>query len=298
MMEQETDKQQDPAAEESTSLNVGATLREARERMGLTVEDVVNRLKFAPRQIRALEEDAFDQLPEGAFLRGFVRSYARLLLLDEAPLLEALPGVQAQEVKPAVQQSVEVPFPGVYSARKSNIMWLAAALLVAVALVLFTWLYGHKPAIIHTTRETQPVQLPEPPASAVPSVAPTAPAAPTAPVASVAPTAPVAMTREQQPALPASAPDATHPKVKFHVSSGTGPVHMIFDEGSWVEVKDKDGNVLMSQINPAGSEQYLDGDPPFAVTIGHTSGVKLFYKGKQIDLGPSTSAEVAHVTLE
>jgi cytoskeleton protein RodZ len=283
MMEQEPDKQQEPAAEEAAPLKVGATLREARERMGLTVEDVVNRLKFAPRQIRALEEDAFGQLPEGAFLRGFVRSYARLLQLDETPLLAALPGVQVQEAKPAVQQSVDVPFPGVYSARKSNIMWLVAALLVALALGMFIWLHGHKPVALHTSLETQPVQLSAAPVSAVLPAAPSNPAA---------------MGEGQQSALPASAPAATHSKVKFHISSGTGPIHLVFDEGSWVEVKDKDGNLLMSQINPAGSEQYLDGDPPFTVTIGHTSGVKLFYKGKQIDLGPSTSAEVAHVTLE
>jgi len=290
MMEQKPDKQQEPAAEEETrSLNVGATLRETRERMGLTVEDVVNRLKFAPRQIRALEEDAFDQLPEGAFLRGFVRSYARLLLLDETPLLEALPGVQVQEVKPAVQQSVEVPFPGVYSARKSNIMWLAAALLVALALVLFTWLYGHKPTIIHATMGTQPAQSSTPPpVAAEPPAAP----APPAPIA-----VPVAA-KEQQPALPASAPAAVQPKVKFHTSDGSGPVHMIFGEDSWVEVRDKDGNLLMSQINPAGSEQYLDGAPPLELTIGHANGVKLFYKDKQIDLAPNASTEVAHVTLE
>jgi len=292
MMEQEPDKQQEPAAQELTqSLKVGATLREARERMGLTVEDVVNRLKFAPRQIRALEDDAFDQLPEGAFLRGFVRSYARLLLLDETPLLEALPGVQPQEVKPAIQQSVDVPFPSVYSARKSNIMWLAAALLVAIVLVLFTWLYGRKPTVIHSiTQEVQSTtqQSPAPSAPATPSVVPATPE----------PSKPVSVAAEPQVVMAASAPAADHPKVKFHASEGTGSVHLIFGEDSWVEVKDKDGKLLMSQINPAGSEQYIDGTPPLELTIGHASGVKLFYKGKQIDLAPETNAEVAHVTLE
>jgi cytoskeleton protein RodZ len=292
MMEQEPDKQQQPAAEESVPLQVGATLREARERMGLSVEDIVNRLKFAPRQIRALEDDAFDQLPEGAFLRGFVRSYARLLLLDETPLLDALPGVQAApEVKPAVQQSVEVPFPGVYSARKSNIIWLVAALLVALALGLFTWLYGHKPQVIHTSMEAQPVQLPAEPETPAPAMA-----APPAPA--MQPAAPAVAASEQPAAQAASEPDTTHPKVKFHPSEGSGPVHMVFDADSWVEVKDKDGNYLMSQVNPAGSEQFLDGTPPFHLTIGHASGVQLFYKGKQIDLASHTNAEVAHVTLE
>ena len=285
MIEQQPDKTQEPFVEELTLPSVGSALREARERMGLTVEDVVNRLKFAPRQIRALEADSFEQLPEGAFLRGLVRSYARLLQLDEAPLLEALPGTGSQESGlAAVQPSVEVPFPGVYSARKSNIIWLAAALLVALALGLFTWLYGRKPAILHVGTITQAVQLPSTPAAS--------------PVPAVPVPAPVAAPAEQHAALPAAVSGDTTPKIKFHNFSGPGPIRLIFDEDAWVEIKDKNGNVLMSQVNPAGSVQSLGGDPPFALTIGHASSVKLYYKGKQVDLAPSTNAEVAHVTLE
>jgi cytoskeleton protein RodZ len=286
MIEQQPDKTQEQFVEEPTLPSVGSTLREAREHMGLTVEDVVNRLKFAPRQIRALEADSFEQLPEGAFLRGLVRSYARLLQLDEAPLLETLPGTGSQESGPAeVQPSVEVPFPGVYSARKSNIIWLTAALLVALVLGLFTWLYGHKPAILHVGTVTQSVQLPS--TSAASSV-------PAAPVP-----APVAVPAAEQHAAPPAAVSAdTGPKIKFHDFSGPGPIRMVFDEDAWVEIRDKDGNVLMSQVNPAGSVQTLGGDPPFALTIGHASSVKLYYKDKQIDLAPNTHAEVAHVTLE
>ena len=54
-------------------------LREARERLGLSVADVAAQIKFAPRQIEALEADDFKHLPEAAFLRGFVRSYAKIL---------------------------------------------------------------------------------------------------------------------------------------------------------------------------------------------------------------------------
>lgn len=285
MTEQQPDNMQEQP-EQTMQLNVGAMLRETRESMGLTVEDVVNRLKFAPRQIRALEESSFDQLPEGAFLRGLVRSYARLLQLDEAPLLAALPDAGPQESEPAVRQSVDVPFPGVYSARKSNIIWLVAALLVTLALGLFTWLHGRESIVTNAGMATRTVPLPPvSPASAVPAEPPV-------------PAAPVAVTAEPQPVQPAAAPVDTRPKVKLHVSSGTGPVRMVFDADSWVEVRDRDGNVLMSQINPAGSEQNVDGDPPFALTIGHASGVKLYYKGKQVDLAPDTSAEVAHVTLE
>ena len=69
-------------ANSAAALSVGQTLREAREQMGLSVNDVANRIKFAPRQIESLEDDDYGQLHEAAFVRGFVRSYARLLELD------------------------------------------------------------------------------------------------------------------------------------------------------------------------------------------------------------------------
>src|SRR3972149_9801138 len=77
------------AATEATSL--GRTLRETREHLGLSVADVANQIKFAPRQIEALEADDFQHLPEAAFLRGFIRSYAKILQLDGQALLAALP---------------------------------------------------------------------------------------------------------------------------------------------------------------------------------------------------------------
>ena len=57
--------------------SLGRMLREAREHLGLSVADVAAQIKFAPRQIEALEADDFKHLPEAAFLRGFVRSYAK-----------------------------------------------------------------------------------------------------------------------------------------------------------------------------------------------------------------------------
>ena len=71
--------------------SVGNMLREAREQLGMSVNDVANRIKFAPRQIESLEADDYVRLPEAAFVRGFVRSYARLLELDPAVLLASLP---------------------------------------------------------------------------------------------------------------------------------------------------------------------------------------------------------------
>lgn len=73
---------------------------------------------------------------------------------------------------------------------------------------------------------------------------------------------------------------------------------MAFDDESWVEVTDKDGKILMSQVNPRGSEQEVNGQAPFSVVIGRAKGVRLFYKGRAVDLEPHTHSEVARLKLE
>ena len=59
--------------------SAGARLRAAREAAGLSIDAVAQQLKLAPRQVRALEDDDFAQLPGRTFVRGFMRNYARLV---------------------------------------------------------------------------------------------------------------------------------------------------------------------------------------------------------------------------
>ena len=73
-----------------SALNVGAELQRAREARGLALSEVAQQLKFAPRQLEALEQDRFDLLPGGTFARGMVRNYARLLKIDPEPLVRSI----------------------------------------------------------------------------------------------------------------------------------------------------------------------------------------------------------------
>jgi cytoskeletal protein RodZ len=61
---------------------IGATLREARERRHLTHEQVEADTKIRAKYLRALEEEEFDSLPSGTYVRGFLRAYASYLGLD------------------------------------------------------------------------------------------------------------------------------------------------------------------------------------------------------------------------
>ena len=111
--------------------SLGSTLREARERLGMSVGEVANQIKFAPRQIEALEADDFKTMPESAFLRGFVRSYGKLLHLDSEVLFAALPTTKVAMLSAAPAPN-EITFPNAQTARQQNLIWLGAALVFVV----------------------------------------------------------------------------------------------------------------------------------------------------------------------
>ena len=61
---------------------IGSSLREARTRLGLEVADVVAETKIRAKYLTALEEERFDLLPERAYARSLLRSYATFLGLE------------------------------------------------------------------------------------------------------------------------------------------------------------------------------------------------------------------------
>src|SRR5439155_2470448 len=78
------------ALTESSVTGVGEELLRARQACGLEITDVAQQLKFAPRQLEALEQERFDLLPGATIARGMLRNYARLLKLDPEPLIQRI----------------------------------------------------------------------------------------------------------------------------------------------------------------------------------------------------------------
>ena len=66
----------------------GAHLRQAREAANISADKMAASLLLGPKTIEALEADSFDRLPAPTFVRGYLRSYARLLGLPAGPILE------------------------------------------------------------------------------------------------------------------------------------------------------------------------------------------------------------------
>lgn len=77
-----------------------------------------------------------------------------------------------------------------------------------------------------------------------------------------------------------------------------GGVQLAFTQPSWVEIRDRSGQIIFSQLNPAGSQRYVEGVPPFVLVIGNATHVSVKYKGKSVELSQRSKDDVARLTLE
>ncbi|HEX8872984.1 MAG TPA: RodZ family helix-turn-helix domain-containing protein [Nitrosospira sp.] len=95
-----------------------------------------------------------------------------------------------------------------------------------------------------------------------------------------------------EPSNAAAAPEA--------MDDGENVMRLSFEGESWVEIKDGRGKILLSRINPRGTQQVLHGKPPFSLKIGNAAEVRLVYNNKPVDLAPYTNAYggTARLSLE
>lgn len=277
-------------AEPAAPAGVGVELAAARSALGLSITDVAQQLKFAARQIEAMEQDRFEALPSGTFARGMVRSYARLLKLDAEELVGRMAARVAVPDNAAAVASTRRPIPITDTTRRTNLVYgvLSLAILGVIAAVALEWQRERSSA--ERLSFVAPAKVPEP-------------AEPQRLAAASPSASSILSPLEMQPSQPVSLPavgETAPPKPSPSAPPAEGQRRIVlkFEGQSWVEIRGSDGKALMSQLNPAGSEQTVEGRPPFKLIIGNAQKVRLSYEDRQIDLAPHVKVEVARFTLD
>jgi len=159
----------------------GEQLKREREMRGVTLDEIAAATRIAPRFLRAIEDEQWDQLPGGVFNRGFVRAMAHYLGLDEESIVAEY-GLVAG-VRPSVP--VWTGSPPAVAPSQPWLAWFLAALM-AIALLFGGW-FGFKSYAAWRARHTEhsPISV-DSPASVI-EVPPRIPSAMgAAPVASAA----------------------------------------------------------------------------------------------------------------
>ncbi|WP_223460254.1 MULTISPECIES: RodZ domain-containing protein [unclassified Pseudomonas] len=77
-----------PEVVAANRVNPGEILRQARESNGWSLAEVALKLNLTTTSLSNLEAGAFDKLPGHTFARGYIRTYAKLLGMDQAVLVK------------------------------------------------------------------------------------------------------------------------------------------------------------------------------------------------------------------
>ena len=287
---------------------VGQELAAAREARGLAISDVAQQLKFAPRQLEALEQEQFEALPGATVTRGMLRNYARLLKLDPEPLVQRIAGRFGTPDANRLAARYDQPVPFSDGARRSTFVYLAMSVgvLLLVGGVAYEW---HQERTAANKRTNVARAQPSPPPETAPREAQPAPA----PVASApVPVEPAVAAPPITPKI--TAPERPQEKTKTQERTtqertfvSTVPASslppgryrlVVRTEGeAWIEIRDSADRMLVSSLTPPGTERVIRGKPPYSLVIGNASQVSITYDDKPVNLAPHTRQDVARLTL-
>ncbi|HEX4985120.1 MAG TPA: RodZ domain-containing protein [Burkholderiales bacterium] len=323
-----------PAADASASApapGAGAKLLAERRRQGLSLGDISRQLKLSVRQVEALERDDYSGYGNAVFIHGFIRNYAKLLGLDPEPLIREADSLLAPPpAEPAPARPPERPAPVESEApeskpagRRAGVMIaVTVAIIVAVAFGMMkrTPVAGKGDAAV-AQRGAEPARADdaprETPAKAVPETRPESRPAAGRPRAAARPDEPkpaeprAAETKATETkaaeTTPQSGDEATRHEAPQAQDGETPPaaggaeritLRMVFEQESWVEIKDRSGTTVFGQLNPAGSTRRASGEPPLSVVVGNAAGVRIYRGDEMVDLAPHTRVDVARLTIE
>ncbi|MEC4169354.1 MULTISPECIES: RodZ family helix-turn-helix domain-containing protein [unclassified Pseudomonas] len=315
----------------ATRVNPGETLRQARENNGWTLAEVALKLNLTASSLSNLETGAFDKLPGHTFARGYIRTYAKLLGMDQASLVrefDLYTGTDANGSNVHSLGRIEEPV------RVSHTILRIVSLLLLIAVIGggFIWwqdqtsmrakdLIGLTPEHVEVegadgTTRIHPLDEPEDQAVAeakaegetpvvtesapeqAASIALALPAAAQAPAAAPVVAAPVPAPSVVAPAVaPAVAPIATPPAATVAPVAGAGKVAVQYTADCWTQVTDATGKVLFGGLKRKGENLEVSGKPPLTLRLGFARGAQVTYNGQSVDVAPFTSGETARLKL-
>ena len=114
---------------------LGALLKNKREEMGLSYAQIFEITKLQPHFLEALENEEWNHLPAPAFVKGFIRSYARALDLAEDGLVDLY-----QEVTPQQNKTPEPVLPLVNKKKRLPLYLFLILAFAAAGYGFYTWI--------------------------------------------------------------------------------------------------------------------------------------------------------------
>ena len=117
----------------------GSVLRKAREKQGMSANDVAENLLISVEIIKAIDNSQADALPALTFTQGYIRSYARLLGLSADDIITEYVLMAPDSKQVLTPHSV---LPAQKSSNDSFMKLISFSFIIVAIIVLFVWLYN------------------------------------------------------------------------------------------------------------------------------------------------------------
>ncbi|EGQ8111668.1 cytoskeleton protein RodZ [Vibrio parahaemolyticus] len=302
------------------SIEAGTLLKNKRESLGMTQKQVADRLRLRVSVIEDIENNRFESQQVATFTRGYLRSYAKFVGLDEKVVLVALE--QTADVKPKEQEIEMQSFSRKTKHEKHNsrimlLTWVIAIVIIGIS-AAWWWQNQQENSLAQVVAEAN-VETSQPSADEIADIdlmteeeliastpAELAASNNTASESSinaaqtddVVPAETEESTTEatQQPVAVIEAAEEVQDASPV-VPEGMTLLTMKFKADCWIQVKDTNGKTLVSGTQKPGQDVELTGKAPFKVILGAPEGVTMTFASEPVDLSGYTSGKVARFTL-
>ncbi|MGL6548617.1 RodZ domain-containing protein [Aeromonas hydrophila] len=299
--------------DDSQAVGPGQLLRNAREQLGWTREQVASRIHLRLTLIAAIESDTYDKHTSHTFIRGYLRTYAKLVGIPEETILAAYDklgltppdNIDMQSFSRRSRQQAN-------DSRLKVVTWLVILVLIALSVAWWWQSTARRSAgdealaatEMGATSNTPSATVPPAVDVADPVVAPATSAAAATSVDLVASAAVTTMPVDASSAVATtavatSAATATQPAADTAASepAKVPQLKMSFTADCWLDVKDAKGKTLFSGLKKANDELVLEGPEPLKFIIGAPMAVNIEYQGKSIDMSRYNNGRTARLSL-
>ncbi|MGR5000911.1 cytoskeleton protein RodZ [Vibrio celticus] len=314
--------EQDTQTQETVApaLEAGTLLKNKRESLGLTQKQISDRLKLRVTLIQQIEENQFESDQVATFMRGYIRSYAKYVNLDEKVVLSALH--HAGDAQHQEQEMLSFSRKTKTEKHNSRIMILTWSIFAVIAGISSLWWWQNQQqdtlsqslantesseelaveeslAPEFTSLEVIEAEQNEAGASVVEGtegLAAISDAEDSSDAVTSADETPAQQATETEPTAEVAA-NAEAVEASTAPETVANELVMQFSADCWIQVKDATGKTLSTGIKKAGQSLNLSGTAPYKVILGAPEGVSMTFASEPVDLSGYTSGKVARITL-
>jgi cytoskeleton protein RodZ len=286
----------------------GQVLRLKREQHGLSVEEIAKRVHLEVKIIEAIENDSQEGLPSAIYVRGYLRSYAKIVGADADEIINLY---NADSPPPPPDILPEVKPPSQVSSNDKPVKAFTYLITLGLVLLLLIWYQSN---FVVDTRTNDGQRNTETSINGVDITydvinhstswklpkyqeAENLGSESSTPLLSITDDVADLQTYNNKQNTEATESIINDSPSLSVTGQGPDTMDIKLTKDSWIEIYDSKNNRLFHDLALAGKKYNVKGTAPLSVLLGFSEGVNIKFNGKPINVETYSKAGVARFTL-